>query len=398
MIINYKDIGEYTTRIRRSIHSNPELGFHEFRTSLFIENELEKLNLDKVEIVADTGVLGVLSGTMAGNSDRCILLRADIDALPILEKTHLDYASKNEGVMHACGHDAHTAYVLGAAKILSSLRDRFQGTVKFLFQPCEEGGGIRAVDKVLKYGIMENPKVTASLAGHIWPSLPAGEIGLARKCAMACSTNFSINVKGKGGHGATPEKTIDPISIANQIYTSVQLMIARSESHIEPIVVSICSINAGGDRYNIIPDECTMKGIIRSGDADINERISEKIKLLAGAIAASNGGEVDYKNELSYYPVINDEKMMKRFSISAKSILSSDKINIIEEMAMTGENYSCFSRMVPSVYAYIGTYNEEKGAVHPLHSPMFKIDEDVLPLASALFSQTIIDYLNNGLE
>lgn len=398
MIINFKDIEEYTTRIRRNIHSNPELGFQEFRTSLFIENELERLKLDKVEIIGETGVLGVLKGTMKGDGDRCILLRADIDALPILEKTELKFESKNKGVMHACGHDAHTAYVLGAAKILSSLRDKFHGTVKFLFQPCEEGGGIKAVDKVLKFGIMEDPKVTASIAGHMWPSLPSGEIGIAKRCAMACSTNFTIKVKGKGGHGATPEKTVDPISIANQIYTSIQLMISRSEFKIEPTVVSICSINAGGDRYNIIPDECTMRGIIRSCDPEINEKISERIKILSSAIALANNGEGECISELSYYPVINDPKMKKRLSISAENILDRDKIKIIEEPAMTGENYSCFSRLVPSVYVYIGTYNEEKGAVHPLHSPMFKIDEKVLPLASAVFSQTIIDYLNNGLD
>ncbi|KMT21825.1 M20 metallopeptidase family protein [Clostridium cylindrosporum] len=391
-----RELRDYIIGIRRQVHENPELGFKEFKTSKLIEEELLKIGFDHVEEVGGTGVLGVLKGLKEEENDRCILLRADIDALPIQEETGEPYQSKIKGVMHACGHDSHIAWTLGAAKILYLLRHRFSGTVKFLFQPCEEGGGIKAVERVLDDGVMEDPKVTASLAGHIWPNLKSGEIGIARRCAMACSTNFSIKVKGKGGHGATPDKTVDPISIGHQIYGSIEAIVTRRESQVEPIVVSICSMNAGGDRFNIIPEECNMKGIIRSCDPDINERISEKIKKISNSIAEANEGEVEFFSELSYYPVINDKEMIKRFCDSCRDMVAKEKIKLIEKPAMTGENFSCFSRLVPSLYAYIGTYNEGAGAVECLHSPKFRIDEKVVPLASAVFARVIIDYLKEG--
>ncbi|MEF9953026.1 MAG: M20 family metallopeptidase [Clostridium sp.] len=389
-----RELREYIIGIRRRVHENPELGFKEFKTSKLIEDELINMGLEEVHEVGGTGVVGLIRGTKEGSSHRCILLRADIDALPIQEETGEPYESKVKGVMHACGHDSHIAWTLGAAKMLMLLRHKFSGTVKLLFQPCEEGGGIKAAQKVLDDGVMENPKVTASIAGHIWPSLKAGEIGIATNCAMACSTNFSIKIKGKGGHGALPENTIDPISMAHQVYGAVESIVSRNVSSLDPIVVSICSMNAGGDRFNIIPEQCTMKGIIRSCDPEINDGVSHKIEALAKAIVEANEGSVDFFSELSYYPVINDEKMIDIFCNSCKDMMSKEKLKLIEKPSMTGENFSCFSRLVPSLYAYIGTYNEREGAVEGLHSPRFKIDEKVVPFASAVFARVIIDYLN----
>ena len=391
-----EEFKDYFIDIRRKIHMYPELGFKEFKTSNLIEEELFKMNLDKVKKVAGTGVIAELSGLRNNENKKCVLLRADIDALPIKEETDYSFKSVNEGAMHACGHDVHIAWALLTAKILSSLRSKFSGHIKFLFQPCEEGGGIKAVDKILKEGIMENPKVTASFAGHVWPDLKSGYIGIASKCAMACSTNFEIKIKGKGGHGATPEKTVDPISIAHQIYTSIEAIKTRRQSPIKPLVISICSINAGGDRYNIIPETCVMKGIIRSCDDKINDEVIETIKQISKSIAKVNNGEANVFSELSYYPVINDTNMIKLFSASCEKIINKENIKIIDKPAMTGENYSCFSRLVPSLYAYIGSYNKENKISEPLHSPRFNVDENIISVAASVFSKSIIDYLEEN--
>lgn len=388
-----KKLESYFINVRRQLHMCPELGFKEIKTSNLIEKELLKMNVDSVKKVAGTGIIAELKGLKNTKNEKCILLRADIDALPIKEETNCSFKSLNEGIMHACGHDVHITWALLTAKILSLLKSEFSGHIKFLFQPCEEGGGIKAVDKVLEEGVMENPKVTASLAGHVWPDIEAGNIGIASKCAMACSTNFEIKIKGKGGHGATPEKAVDPISIAHQIYTCIESMKTRKHSSTDPIVVSICSINSGADRYNIIPETCIMKGIIRSCDDKINNEISENIAQISKSIAKVNNGEAYVFSELSYYPVINDPNMIKLFSSSCRKIINEENIKIIDTPAMTGENYSCFSRLVPSLYAYIGSCNKENILNEPLHSPRFNVDESIISLAASIFSRSIIDYL-----
>ncbi|MBC7655446.1 MAG: amidohydrolase, partial [Oligoflexus sp.] len=288
-------IHEEVIEKRRHLHSHPELSFEEYKTSLFVKNELEKLGISFTEM-AGTGVVGIIKGEK--KSDKVIALRADMDALPIFEANNVDYKSKNEGVMHACGHDVHTSSLLGTAKILSELKSEFGGIVKLIFQPGEErlpGGA----NLMIKEGVLENPKPNAVMGQHVMPLIEAGKIGMRSGKYMASTDEIYVTIKGKGGHGAQPQQNIDPVVIMAQMITALQTIISRSSDPRSPSVLSFGKVIAQG-ATNVIPNEVYLEGTFRTLNEDWRAEAHIKMKKLAESIAEGMGGSVDFRIEKGY--------------------------------------------------------------------------------------------------
>lgn len=384
------EIHEKLICIRRDIHAHPELGFKETRTSALIAEELEALGLEVQTHIAVTGVVGLLRGKYPGKT---LLLRADMDCLMIDELNDVEYKSQNQGLMHACGHDGHTTWLLGAAMILSKLKDNLHGNIKFVFQPCEEISG--GAEKLIEEGVLENPRVDAALGAHIWPNIPSGSIGIKFGPMMGAPDAFKIIIKGKGGHGAAPQNCIDPISIACQVYNSIQNGLTRRVDPLEPVVVSICKFNSGS-AYNIVPDTAEMEGTIRTLSYSARKFIPEMLEGIIKSVCDANGASYEFYYEAFCPPVINDDNMTRFVEKISKQLLGNDKVITLEKPTMIGEDFSCYQEKVPGVFMYIGTYNEEKDLIYGLHNPKFNIDEDVLPKTAYLFAALAVEYLNGS--
>ncbi|MBN2394920.1 MAG: amidohydrolase [Candidatus Atribacteria bacterium] len=377
-----KDLKSYIIDKRRDFHMHPELKFEEKRTSGIVSKELISLGFD-ISKVADTGVIGILKG----KDSRTVALRADMDALPIKEATGKSYTSKVEGKMHACGHDGHIAMLLGAARILSSIRENLNGTVKLIFQPAEEGGW--GAEKVVESSLLDN--IDAIFGMHLWANLPSGAIGVKPGPLMASVDSFKIHLKGKGGHAAEPEKTIDPISALVDMVNAYQKIISREVSTFEPAILSITSIDSG-EAFNVIPENAYMLGTVRAVNLDVRnfiiKRMKEITKGYAKAMNCSAQFEIFAKTSP---PVINDENL----ALFAKSVLSSLG-NVVEpKMTMIGEDFSFYARKAKTLFLFLGIRNEEKGIIFPHHHPKFDIDEDVLDKGSAIYSLFAYQYLAN---
>lgn len=360
--------------IRRDFHRYPELGFKEFRTSKKIVKYLIDLGLE-VTILAKTGVVGLLKGI---NNGPTLLLRSDMDALPINEENNVPYKSDNPGVMHACGHDGHMAMLLIAAKVLAERRREIKGNIKFIFEPSEETG--KGAKQMIREGVLENPKVDACIGLHLWSSIKSGEIGIKAGLATTTLNVFRILVKGKGGHTGSPETTIDPIITAANIINSVQLIQTREINPLRPIIIMFGKIR-GGTKNNIVPDQIELEGTLRyfhkEGDysskkpEDRLKRIVEKVCRLHNARF-----EMDVKKEME--TVINDPGMTELIRATAKKILNPSKI--ISYTCPASEDYSEFSNRIPSVFYFLGIKNKKKLTDYPQHNSHFNIDEKVLPL------------------
>lgn len=384
---NYKSILEQADgikdeiiSIRRRLHSNPELGFEEIETTRYIADYLRGFGLEVSTGVGRTGIVAVLKGGVPGN---VVALRADIDALPIQEENESEYTSKTEGKMHACGHDGHTAILLGAVRLLSENRRILKGTVKFIFQPAEEySSGARAM---LAEGVLDDPRVDLALALHILPDVKSGYIEVKSGAIMSSMDDFEINITGKGGHGSNPQNTIDPVITGAQLVTSLQTIVSRKISPIQPAVVSVCQF-ISGTKSNIIPSAAYLSGTIRCQDESVRRFIHEQMDIITKGICSAAGAEYQLKiNEL--VPVtMNDTNVYHDFVNCTSEILGSDKIILMDKTRTYSEDFSLFGEMVPSIMFFLGTYNEQKDCVYPPHNPKFKIDEDILPLGSAIFA------------
>lgn len=374
--------------IRRVIHRNPELAFEEFETSKIIVNKLYEIGISDVEILEGTGIVAILEGTKKSNKKgKTVMFRGDMDALPIKEQTNLHYKSLNNN-MHACGHDVHVAWTLGVAIVLSKVKHLFYGKVKFVFQPGEEiGGAVKMVNR----GILSNPDVDIVVAGHCWPDIKSGEIGIAQKVAMASTNTFKITIEGKGGHGANPHECIDPISIGCEIYSSIQKIISRRTNPVNPTVVSVCSFNSGTSR-STIPNICEIEGTVRAITYEEVLRINKEIEFLSQKICEIYGGKSTYELGGICLPVVNNEELVKQMKTSAVDIIDEDKIRIIHYPAMTGEDFSEYSSRKDGIFVYIGCSLEDQN--NKLHSCKFDIDEKIIKKAICIFSKFIIDYLN----
>jgi amidohydrolase len=365
---------------RRHLHAHPELSFHEIETSSYIKQELRALGFDNVTSIGDTGVFVTLEGKGKGST---ILLRADIDALPIHEHSSASYQSTVPGVMHACGHDAHTAMLLLATQILTALRNEWNGTIKILFQPAEEvipGGAL----KVLADGILENPKVGRAIGQHVYPALPIGKVGIRQGKFMASSDNFFITIHGKGGHAAMPETLVDPVLIAGHVIVALQQLVSRNRSPKMPSVLSIGRVSAPGSN-NVIPDEVMLDGTFRTMDNEWRERALTQLTKLVINICDSMGATCTVDIARGYPYLHNDETLAAEIKNSMEEFVGAD--NVVDmDIWMAAEDFAHYSHRVPSVFYVVGVGNEIKKTTSGLHTPTFDIDEDVLPLGAGLMA------------
>ncbi len=380
---------EYTQSLRRDFHAHPELGFQEVRTAGIVAKELTALGLEVHTGVGGTGVVALLKGAKPGP---VVLARADMDALPVQEETGAPYASMNPGVMHACGHDAHTAVLLTVAKMLIAYRNHLSGTVKFMFQPAEEGMG--GAEKMIEAGILENPKVDVALALHVWNERPVGWIGIASGPALAGAEIFKIKVRGKGGHGAVPHLALDPILAAAQIVSALQGIVARNIAPMQTAVVSVCTIH-GGETFNVIPPMVEMTGTIRTFEPDVRARVLERFEKTVHSIAEGMGCQAEIDLQILTPATINQPEIAARVQEVSRRLFSDGAVDTSNYITMGSEDFAFVLEKVPGCFFFIGSANPEKGLDAGHHHPRFDIDEAALPRGAAIMAATISDFLKN---
>ena len=373
--------------IRRHLHENPELGFEEVATAQYIADYLAGLGLEVTRQVAKTGVVALIRGAQPGKT---VAIRADMDALPIQELNEVPYKSKHPGKMHACGHDAHVAAAIGAARILWELRDQINGNVKFIFQPAEEAPG--GAEPMIAAGVLENPTVDAIIGGHVWGGLESGIIEVMSGPTMASSDIIRLKIIGKGGHAAQPHTTIDPIVIASEIVGALQKIVSRQTDPFESVVISICSFHAG-DVFNVIPHSAYLEGAVRTLNNELRQELPHKIEKIIRGITEPYGATYELDYYLGYPVTVNDPGVTETVRKAAVSVLGADKVRVAARASMGGEDYAYFLNKVPGTYIRIGTRNPEKGICQEMHHPRFDIDEAVLELTPVVYAQAAFDLL-----
>jgi amidohydrolase len=392
-IIEAQSLFEYTQSLRRDFHAHPELGFQEVRTAGIVARELNAIGLEIHTGLAGTGVVALLEGAKSGP---VILVRADMDALPIIEETGAAYASQNPGVMHACGHDGHAAILLTVARMLHSHRHELAGTVKFMFQPAEEGLG--GAEQMIEAGVLENPKVDMALALHVWNEKPVGWFGIANGPTMAGAEIFRIKLSGKGGHGAAPHLAVDPVVAAAQIIIALQGIVARNVAPLQSAVVSVCTIH-GGETFNVIPPAVEMTGTIRTFEPDVRTRVLKRFEEIVRGVA----GALDCQAELEVNRLgpatVNHAEISATVQTVARRLFPEADIDPSNFVTMGSEDFSFILEKVPGCFFFIGSANKEKGLEAAHHHPKFDFDEVILPRAAALMSASVVELLSrNGIK
>ncbi len=378
-----KELESYIIDKRRDFHKNPEIKFEEERTSSIVKDELNKLGYS-IEETAGTGVIATINGGKEGNT---VALRADMDALELQEENDIPYRSQIDGKMHACGHDAHTAMLLGAAKILSEMKDELRGTLKLVFQPGEEGGA--GGKKIMDEGKLED--IDAIFGIHVWSNLPSGTIATSPGPVMASSDSFYLTIKGDGGHAAYPHQTHDPTIPANDIYDALQKIVTSNIDPLQPAVIKTPEMKTS-DAYNVIPDKVEMNGTVRTFDLDVREKIIERIKQVSEHYAEAWDCKLDFELERDFYPpTVNDEKMAEFAEKVATEYFEKEVL----EKQMGAEDFSFYLQQKPGCFLFMGTGNEEKGTDYPHHHPKFDVDEAELYKGTALYAKLAVEYLED---
>ena len=375
---------------RRHLHAHPELSFHEYKTCSFVKARLDEMSISW-QPVAGTGIVALIKGDQS--SEQVIALRADIDALPIKEVNQIDYVSQNSGVMHACGHDAHTSSLLGTARILQSIKNKFGGTVKLIFQPGEEklpGGA----SLMIKEGILNAPQPSAVIGQHVSPAVDAGKIAIRKGKFMASMDEIFVTVRGKGGHGAQPHMNTDPVIITAHILVALQQVVSRMANPTIPTVLSIGKLVANG-AINVIPDEVYIEGTFRTLDESWRTEAHERIKKMAENIAESMGGICDFKIVRGYPFLINEENLTGQVQSFAEEYLGKENV-IDADIWMAAEDFAWYSQAADSCFYLLGIGNKEKGIVSSLHTPTFNIDENALALSTGLMAYIAMRRLGAG--
>lgn len=374
-----------TVEMRRTIHAWPELGFEEVKTSALVRSTLDELGIP-YRTVAKTGVIATLKG---GKPGKTVLLRADMDALPIQEDVDIPYKSQVSGVMHACGHDGHTAGLLSVARILSDLKDQLCGTVKFMFEPAEESVG--GAKFMIAEGILDDPKVDGAFAIHVEGDLPENWARLKAGPMNASSDSFRVEIHGRGGHGAYPQKAIDPIMIAAKIITAFDTVISRMTNPLDTVVISCCQVHAGSAN-NIIPDDAVISGTIRTLDNDVHERVVKLMEQVSCGIAETYGATCKLEIIGPYPALINNADMVNQAVSTLKKVIPQENIMLMKEPRMGAETFAFVAQRVPSAYVSIGVMKDNE--VSPAHNPTFHWDDKNLLITTQVFAQLAVDFLN----
>ncbi len=378
-----------TITTRRHLHMHPELSFHEYNTSEFVWGELEKIGITDKKKMAGTGIVALVKGK---NPDKkTVALRADMDALPIVESNDVPYKSKNEGVMHACGHDAHTASLLGAARILNEIKDGFEGTIKLIFQPGEEklpGGASMMISE----GVLNNPAPAGIIGQHVMPLIDAGQVGFRSGIYMASTDELYIRVKGKGGHGAMPHLNIDPVMIASHMMVALQQIVSRNANPIMPSVLSFGKVIANG-ATNVIPNEVYIEGTFRTLDEKWRADAHEKILHMATAVVEGMGGKVEFEIRRGYPALVNNPELTSASRKAAEAYLGKE--NVLDlDIWMAAEDFAFYSQQTKACFYRLGTRNESRGITSSVHTPTFDIEEKSLEIGTGLMAWLALEELN----
>lgn len=384
-----KEIHQWIVEKRRTIHRHPELMYEEFETSKLVQNTLKELEIPYKKDIAITGVVG----TIGNGNGPCIALRADMDALPIHEETDIDFKSEIDGKMHACGHDCHTAMLLGAARVLKENEHKINGTIKLIFQPAEEGG---AGGKMMReQGVLLDPKVQQIFALHVAGTIPVGTLASREGTLLAATSSIKILVKGKGGHAAAPHHTNDPVVTGSKIVVELQTLVSRELNPLEPGVISITMANAGS-AFNVIPSTMELQGTIRSLTIEGVSNLQTRVKEVAQSIAKANRceAEVSFPGN-DYPPTINDAGCWQLGKSAAKEILGEENLIEMPDPIMGGEDFAYYTEEVPGCFSFLGVGNPDIDAVYDVHHPMFKVDEKALSLGTAIHVNTALKALEN---
>ncbi|QNF31759.1 amidohydrolase [Adhaeribacter swui] len=376
-------------QIRQHLHANPELSFQEYQTAAFVKEKLKSFGLEPITM-AETGVMALIEGKNPGK--KVVALRGDMDALPITEQNEVPYKSKNTGVMHACGHDVHTSSLLGTARILSQLRNQFEGTVKLIFQPGEEliPGGASIM---IKEGVLQNPAPAAIFGQHVFPQLPAGKVGVRPGMYMASADELYITVTGKGGHGAMPEMNIDPVLISAHLIVALQQIVSRAASPKVPTVLSFGKVIANG-ATNIIPNEVRIEGTFRTMNEEWRAEAHVKMKKMAEQLAEAMGGSCDFEIRRGYPYLQNSPELTEKMRAAAESYLGSE--NVVDlDLWMAAEDFAYYTQQIDACFYRLGTRNEERGITSSVHTPTFDVDETALETGIGLMAWLALSELKN---
>ncbi len=376
--------------LRRRLHQRPELGFREHLTAELVSQKLQEWGIEHETGIANTGIVATITGNKPG---KVLAIRADMDALPIQEENDVPYRSQHDGVMHACGHDGHTAIALSTAYYLSQHRDDFAGTVKIIFQPAEEGPG--GAKPMIEAGVLQNPQVDGIIGLHLWNNLPLGTVGVRTGALMAATEGFRCTIQGKGGHGAIPHQTVDSILVSAHIVTALQTIVARNVSPLESAVVTVGELHAG-KALNVIADTAFLTGTVRYFNPVLGELIPQRIEQIIAGVCQSHGAtyQLDYKR--LYPPVINDAKMAELVRSVAEGVVETP-IGIVPEcQTMGGEDMSFFLQAVPGCYFFLGSANVEKELAYPHHHPRFNFDETALEMGVEIFVRCVEKFCRVG--
>lgn len=381
------EVQDYVIKIRRWLHQNPELGMEEVETTALVKRELESMGIEVVPLETKVGVLGILKGEKEG-SETVTAIRADMDALPIQEQTGLPYASRKDGIMHACGHDGHTAILLGVAKLLSSFRDRFSGTVKFIFQPGEEV--LVGAKSMVAAGVLENPKPDTVVALHCWPYVEVGKIGVWPGPYMASADKFTVKITGSGGHGAYPHKAKDSLLAAAHAVVALQSIVSRQIDALDKVVVSVCTFHAG-KAFNVIPEEVTFGGTVRCHDQEVRKAIPDKMEQVLQGVAASFGvrAELDYVWGLP--ATVNEPEVIELITKAADEVLGEGCVEQLDRPAMSSEDFSIYLEKIPyGAFFRLGNTNPEEEPIHA-HNDHFNFNDQAIPVGVAVLTQFVLN-------
>ena len=387
-----EELFPYTQAMRRDFHMHPELGYNEIRTGGIVAKELESLGIEVTKGVGKTGVVGFLEGSKPGPT---ILLRFDMDALPINEETGAEYSSQNPGVMHACGHDGHTAIGLTVAKILNQHKDQLKGNIKFCFQPSEEGTNgeeIGGALMMMRDGVLEGPKVEKTLSLHLWNDKPLGWLHVAEGPVMAGADLFNVKITGKGGHGAAPETTIDPIVCAAQMITAIQSVVSRNIEPLKPAVISVTTVHSG-TAFNIIPQTAELGGTIRTFEPAVRKMVHERLNQIVHSTAQAMGCQVEFLIKQITAPVINNGDVAASVLESAQAVFPQTSVDNNQYLTMGAEDMGWMQEKADGCYFFVGSANAEKNLNYNHHHPKFDFDERALVSGVALMASAAVDLL-----